>query len=528
MMPCNIQKMHCVNAVEIQIKMKFIKTTVFFLSILFLISCTKDDQKIDFTFLQLNDVYEIAPIQGGEFGGMARVETVHQELLKENKNTLLMMAGDFLNPSLIGTLKVAGERVRGKQMISVMNAMNFDLVAFGNHEFDVPQKDLQKRLNESNFSWISANVKEKTETGSNFFHKEISGKKTPLSPSFIKEFSDADGTKIKVGFISVCIPSNPKEYVVYEDMFTQASAAYEDLKDSVDVVFGLTHVKIAQDKIIAKLLPEIPLIMGGHEHTSQSVSVGNTIITKADANAKTVYVHRISYDIKTKKTTIISELKEINSTIKTDNKVGAIVEQWQQVLKTKIKEITSNSEAIIYKATTPLDGRDTPIRSVQTNLGEIITKSMSFAFDNSVDCAIVNGGSIRIDDVLEGAITAVDIFRVLPYGGKVLKVKIKGSLLKRVLDYGVLAAGTGAYLQRFHAEKVGEVWHIKNKVIDLDKTYNVAFSEYLLKGFDIPFLSEKTNEVLAVYHPKSIELGFDIRKAVVSYLTLETKKSVYK
>ena len=72
----------------------------------------------------------------------------------------------------------------------------------------------------------------------------------------MKEFSDADGTKIKIGFISVCIPSNPKEYVVYEDMYAQARAAYDDLKDRVDIVFGLTHVKIAQDKRIAKLLPE--------------------------------------------------------------------------------------------------------------------------------------------------------------------------------------------------------------------------------------------------------------------------------
>jgi 2',3'-cyclic-nucleotide 2'-phosphodiesterase (5'-nucleotidase family) len=528
--PYNIEKSDCVNAVETQkkIKMKYPKIILFLLSIFFVFSCSKEDDKIDFTFLQLNDVYEIAPIQGGEFGGMARVETVHQDLLKENKNTLLVMAGDFLNPSLIGTLKVEGERVRGKQMIAVMNAMNFDLVAFGNHEFDVPQKDLQKRLNESNFPWISANVKEKNEKGSTFFHKEINGKKAPLSPSFIKEFSDADGTKIKVGFISVCIPSNPKEYVIYEDMYAQAIAAYADIKDSVDVVFGLTHVKIAQDKRIAKLLPNLPLIMGGHEHTSRSVSVGNTVITKADANAKTVYIHRISYDKKTKKTTIISELKEINSTIKTAKKVGAIVEQWQHVLKTKIKEIVSNPEAIIYTSKIPLDGRDTPIRSVQTNLGDIITKSMSFAFDDSVDCAIVNGGSIRIDDALEGAITAVDIFRVLPYGGEILKVKIKGSLLKRVLDYGDLAAGTGAYLQRFHVEKVGAEWYIKNNLLALDKTYDVAFSEYLLKGFDIPFLSEKNNDVLSVYHPQPPELGFDIRKAVVSYLTLETTKSVHK
>ena len=123
--------------------LKFIKSLSYIFSIAVLISCSQDDGKIDFTFLQLNDVYEIAPIQGGKFGGMARVETVHQQLLQENKNTMLFMAGDFLNPSLLGTLKYEGERIRGKQMIEVMNAMKFDLVAFGNHEFDLKKSDLQ-------------------------------------------------------------------------------------------------------------------------------------------------------------------------------------------------------------------------------------------------------------------------------------------------------------------------------------------------------------------------------------------------
>ena len=497
--------------------MKLTKLLFYILTITFFTSCNKDDNKIDFTFLQLNDVYEIAPIQGGEFGGMARVATVHKELLKENENTMLFMAGDFLNPSLLGTLKVDGERVRGKQMVEVMNAMNFDLVAFGNHEFDVPKKDLQKRLNESTFPWISANVKLKTKEAAIPFYKERNRKKENVHETFIKEIIDKDGTKIKVGFISVCIPSNPKEYVEYGNMFVKARASYAAIKDSVDVVFGLTHVKLANDKRIAKLIPNLPLIMGGHEHTNSNDFVGNVSITKADANAKTVYIHRISYDKKTKKTIVKSELKEINSAIKSDEKVGEIVKKWQTVLTSKIKDIITNPKEVIFDAKTPLDGRDTPIRSVQTNLGKIITKSMSFAFNDKVDCALVNGGSIRIDDQLEGNITAVDIFRVLPYGGSVLRVKIKGRLLKRVLDYGVLAAGTGAYLQRFNADKVGEDWLIKNKKLDFNKTYTVAFSDYLLKGFDIPFLSKENKEVLSIYTPKETEISYDIRKAVVSY-----------
>jgi 5'-nucleotidase/UDP-sugar diphosphatase len=258
--------------------------------------------------------------------------------------------------------------------------------------------------------------------------------------------------------------------------------------------------------------------MGGHEHANSTSFVGDVQISKADANAKTVFIHRISYDRKTKKTVVTSELKEINASIKKDKKVAAIVSKWQQILNTKLKEIISNPDEVIYNATTPLDGRDIPIRSVQTNLGGVITNAMSFAFEGNVDAALVNGGSIRIDDQLSDAITAVDIFRVLPYGGAILKVDIRGHLLKRVLQYGSLAAGTGAYLQRYNATYDGENWSIGGQILDVQKTYTVAFSDYLLKGLDIPFLSAASADVLKIYKPKENELGVDIRKAVIAYL----------
>ena len=494
--------------------MKLTKSILFFSSILLFLSCSKEDGKIDFTFLQINDVYEIAPIQGGEFGGMARVETVHQQLLKENSNTLLVMAGDFLNPSLLGTVKHNGERIRGKQMIETMNAMNFDLAAFGNHEFDLSAIDLQKRLDESNFNWITSNVLENKDG----IIAPFSNKQNKVSETFIKEFTDADGTTIKVGFLSVCVPSNPRSYVSYKDVFEEATRSYNKLVNNVDVVFGLTHVKISQDKKILEMLPNIPLIMGGHEHTNMMVPIGNSFVAKADANAKTAYIHRISFDTKTKRAIVKSELKEINASIVEDKKVGAIVEKWQAILKKKIKEVIQAPDEIILNAKIPLDARDKPIRSVQTNMGTLITKSMSFAFDNEVDCALVNGGSIRIDDELEGNITAVDIFRVLPYGGAVLKVKLKGSLLIKVLDYGEKAAGTGAYLQRYNVTKSTKNWLVKTKPINPTKIYTVAFSDYLLKGFDIPFLSDKNKDVLSISNPNPSDISYDIRNAVILYL----------
>jgi 5'-nucleotidase/UDP-sugar diphosphatase len=62
--------------------MKFTKASLVVV-VLLLYSCSKNGNKIQFTFLQLNDVYQTASIQGGEFSGMASAETSHQELLKE-------------------------------------------------------------------------------------------------------------------------------------------------------------------------------------------------------------------------------------------------------------------------------------------------------------------------------------------------------------------------------------------------------------------------------------------------------------
>ena len=484
-------------------------------------ACSTENDIVNFTFLQLNDVYEIAPLEGGKVGGMARVEKLHQDLLIENPNTFMFMAGDFLNPSLLGTLKYKGERIKGKQMIEVMNAMNFDLVAFGNHEFDLKENELQQRLNESNFQWIATNPIHKLNdsiTQRFAVIKDSIRHEIPKTVSF--KVKNNAGKEIEIGFFSATINSTPKEYVAYSDFYESAKYAYANLKTKSDIVFGLTHLTIEQDEMIANMFPKIPLIMGGHEHINMSVPVGNAKITKADANAKTVYIHRISYNTKTKETVVNSELVPITNETGIDKNVDKIVQKWNVLLDEKIKEILPNPDEVIFTAEIPLDGRDTPVRSKQTNLGLLITKAMAYSFNNEVDCAIVNGGSIRIDDQLQGDITGVDIFRVLPFGGEVLKVELKGSLLKKVLNYGRLKAGKGAYLQRYNAsyDKVTKTWNVNNEPIIATKIYTVAFSDYLLRGFDIPFLTSENKDVIIVYENKETDVAKDIRKAIILYL----------
>ncbi|CAM3481692.1 bifunctional metallophosphatase/5'-nucleotidase [Aequorivita lipolytica] len=475
---------------------------------------------ITIKFVQINDVYEIAPLNGGEYGGLARVAHIRDSIKEQFPNTFLFLAGDFLNPSLIGTLKVDGERINGKQMIDVLNAMNIDLVTFGNHEFDLSEKDLQKRLNESNFTWTTANVRHVTVKGLMPFATKWEYSTVPTSDYSTFNAVDADGNKMKFGVFGVTIPSNPKDYVSYGDIYENAERAYGLAIQKSDFVVGLTHVSIEEDKEIASRIRSLPLIMGGHEHYNMLEKEGRTIIAKADANAKSVYVHTLIYNLRTKYLHVNSELMMVTDKIASSAKVERVVSKWTELLDEKLKEVIERPDEVIFSASSPLDGTDTANRSKQTNMGELITRSMAYAYNDRVDGALVNGGSIRIDDRLVGDITSSDIFRVLPFGGSVLKVDLKGSLLKEVLEYGKSQSGEGAYLQRykFSQSEDGE-WQAAGKAISDNKTYSVAFSDFLLKGLDIPFLTTDNKEIIKIYTPTETETAADIRKAIIFYLT---------
>ncbi|MGO3183494.1 MAG: bifunctional metallophosphatase/5'-nucleotidase [Aequorivita sp.] len=476
---------------------------------------------ITLKFVQMNDVYEIAPLNGGEYGGLARVAHIRDSIKEEYPNTFLFLAGDFLNPSLLGTVKVDGKRLNGKQMVDVLNTMEIDLVTFGNHEFDLDEEDLQSRLNESKFNWTSANVRHVTENGNVLpFSTKWEYTNVPTSDYSTFNAVDADGNRIRFGVFGVTLPSNPKEYVYYGNIYDNAKRAYDLAIQKSDFVVGLTHVAVDQDIEIAKRIRTLPLIMGGHEHYNMLEKEGRTMIAKADANAKSIYIHTIIYNLRTKYLHVDSELMMVTDKIASSAKVERVVNKWVDLLDEKLKEVIEDPNEVIFHAKRPLDGTDTANRSKQTNLGELIARSMAYSYGDKVDGAIVNGGSIRIDDRLVGDITSTDIFRILPFGGSVLKVDIKGKLLKQVLDFGNASSGEGAYLQRYNiSQNADNTWRISNKPIVDNKTYTVAISDFLLKGLDVPFLTPENSDVKKVYTPKGSETSSDIRRTIIAYLS---------
>ena len=136
----------------------------------------------------------------------------------------------------------------------------------------------------------------------------------------------------------------------------------------------------------------------------------------------------------------------LDQNVRQDPKVQGVVQKWTSIAFDAFRKNGFEPTRVIATVTEPLDGRESTVRNQSSRLTDLITAG----FDREaggVDVAILNGGSIRIDDVVQpGPVTEYDVIRILPFGGRVTRAAIDGALLRSVLDAGVANRGTGRLL----------------------------------------------------------------------------------
>lgn len=506
------------------------------LSILFALFCSATllaQQTLNFTILQINDEYEIAPLENGTKGGMARVATVRKQLLLQDPNTITMMAGDFVSPSLIGTLSYFDSsekkmmKVAGRQMVEVMNETGVDYVTFGNHEFDISLDLLAKRINESNFKWVNSNV---WMAGKTPFTKTKNGVTETIPPFAIHTVPFPSGQSVRVGIIGVTIPFNfTQPGLSYTDVDSSVNAAYQQIKDQCDVIIALTHLSIDEDKQLAKSVPGLHLIIGGHEHVASQNKVGNVLIYKADANVKSAYVHRISFNPATKQVNIQSDLKMIDETVPLDPTVNATVKKWVTFTDSTLRAMGYDPTDSLMFAKVPLDGREEEIRNRPTNYTKLIGDAI-YSCDSTVDLALYNSGSLRIDDQLQGIVTQYDILRSLPFGGGMVIMQLPGDIVQKILTTGTTTnKNSGGYLQLSQAQlrtvpkSKKSQWTIKGIPLSPKKVYKLLVPEFVAKGNESNLGFLRNYGYCTPNAFKSNALRNDIRDIVIWYMKHKKK-----
>lgn len=224
-----------------------------------------DDLVHKLTLLHTNDTHsriEPFPIDGGKFqglGGVARRASLIKEIRKQEKNILLVDAGDIWQ----GTPYF--NYFGGELEYKLMSEMGYDAATLGNHDFDAGIEGLVKQLPHAKFPFINANYD---------FSKTLMANKTQPYKVFQKG-------GIKIGILGVGIELDglvPPVFIGktrYNDPIVQANKTAEILKkkEKCNLIVCLSHLGYefpndkVSDKILAQKSKNIDIIIGGHTHT---------------------------------------------------------------------------------------------------------------------------------------------------------------------------------------------------------------------------------------------------------------------
>jgi 5'-nucleotidase len=432
---------------------------------------TQTDCPVRITLLQVNDVYQFAPVDGGTRGGLARVSTLRKKILAESPHTLLLMAGDTISPS------IESNTYKGAQMIEAWNAAGLDYATLGNHEFDFGPDVLLQRMGESKFKWLAANVIDKR-----------TGKLFADTPEFIvREF---DG--VKIGMFGILLPettqtSRPGPNVDILDPCTTANQVIPKIREAgAQVIVALTHLSMAEDKELARC-SGVDVIIGGHEHTLLESMAGHAPIFKMTADAREMGRIDLNIDKKTGKLESIDwKVIPVTNEYADDPSFAAIQAKYGSLLATLKRKVG--------RTTVELEMKSEDGRTRETNMGNFIADAYRRA--TGADVALVNGGSIRADALIKpGVLTKRDVLSILPFNNRVLKIQITGATLRAALNHGVASIGVEAQPGRFPQVAGIRFWYdatrqpgervttilVNGRPLVDRQTYTLAATSYVIK-----------------------------------------------
>lgn len=371
-------------------------------------------------FLLVNDLYIGEPMENG-LGGIARLTTLKQQLAR-NGPVKMMLAGDFLFPSLVS------KWYKGMQMIEYLNTAGLDYATYGNHEFDDSRQTLVSRIGESRFKWTSANCTNPDGT-------QLPG---------VSHWDTVTVSGVKFGIFGATLLQSYPRWIKCVNPDSAIHATIPKLKaQGAEFIVGLTHVFRAQDSTFLANEPEIDFILGGHEHIPQVVTLGNRFVLKADRNAQSAQL--VTLEKRNGNWTRTHRLIQIDSTIPSEPTAAALVARWQDTLERRL-----GPGRVIATSSVVLDASNVRARSIETAFGNLVADAIRAG--TGADVAATIGGAMRYDDEIPaGPITnrLVESIYLFPDETRIATFPLSVARLRAVLEQGISRGGGiwGGYLQ---------------------------------------------------------------------------------
>lgn len=441
------------------------------------VALAEEADVVNLVIIHTNDIH--GRVEGtDEIIGYPRLATYIKDLKAENPNVLVLDAGDAVHGLPIVNISY------GEAMINLMNAVGYDAMAPGNHDFNFGYERLVKLSQIAEFPILAANV------------VPVDGE-MDLAEYVIKEIGG-----LKIGIFGLATEetkykSNPKntEGVDITDPIAKAKEVVEKLQaEEVDMIIALSHLGLDESSDpkssdLAEQVEGIDLIVDGHSHTrlEEGKFVGDTLIVQTG-----YYLNNVG---RVNVTFTDGELTSIEAALVTRAEMEEVAED--EDIKAIIEEINKLNEPILNqvvgKTNVRLDGERELVRTQETNLGNLATNALLDV--SGADVALTNGGGIR-DSIEIGDITKGDVLRVFPFGNYGVKLELTGADILAALEHGVkdYPETSGGFPHvagmTFKIDPAAEAGnrvydvYIQGEPLDLEKTYTLVTNDFLAVGGD--------------------------------------------
>lgn len=435
---------------------------------------------------------------GACFGGVARlataIEAVRGPLEAAGENVLVLDAGDQYQGSLFFST------YRGAAEAEFMEAIGFDAMALGNHEFNNGPEGLLPLLDGVSFPVISGNLDVAAD---------------PVLAGRVQDHVVLDVNGVKVGIVSALTRdtleiSAPGPTVGFSDEIAALQADVDALtQQGVGIIIALTHVGVPADIRIAEAVTGIDVIVGGHSHTYLSASnpgrsgpyplwVSNpegamVPIVQAYAYSKYLGHLEVTLDAAGNVLHAQGDTMLLDASITPDEGIAARVAELAGPIDAAMSTLVGETQGFI-------EGDRSVCRVTECAMGNLVADAMlERVRDQGVQIAIVNGGGLRAS-IDAGPVTMGEVLTVLPFQNTLATFQLTGADVLAALENGVSqvaevagrfpqvagmrfvwnpAADPGARIVSAEVD-MGGVW----APLDPGATYGVVSNNFLRGGGD--------------------------------------------
>ena len=460
------------------------------------------------------------------FGGSARLVSAIRAARAATNNSILVDGGDQFQGSLFYTY------YKGQAAAEMMNALGYDAMTVGNHEFDDGPEVLRGFMDAVDFPVLMSNG-------------DVTREPTladVLMPSIIIE---RGGEKIGlIGLTPEDTPdlASPGKNITFEAPDVAVRREVEALTaQGITRIIVLSHSGYRTDLRVAAAVNGIDVIVGGHSNTFlsnisekakgpyptwvETPDGGRTAVVQAYAYGKYLGKLDVSFDEDGVVTEATGEPIIVDGSIVEDRPL----KQRIAALSVPLEEIRTK---VVAESSAPIDGSRDVCRSQECTMGNLVADAMLDSVKGQgITIAIQNGGGLRAS-IDEGPVTMGEVLGVLPFQNVLSTFQLTGADIVAALEAGVsqVEDGKGRFPQvaglrytydastapnegRVSAVDVrdGDGW----AAIDAEAVYGVVSNDFMRGGGD----------GYAIFRDKALnayDFGPSVEDVVAEYLAKST------